>query len=155
MSFLVLFLIMVMCLIEENFMTIIDVFEEYFDGMVDFTEAQKEIMIEVYFNSSAKQRERILDEMYKVSSGEDWRGASEFEDYMCEYANMGSYPFEYFVWLHMRNDLMCETEFRELEEWIEETEGKDALEEKRKSPKWSAEVYPDGCVNSYDIAGEW
>ena len=131
-------------------MTIIDVFEEYFDGMVDYTEDQKEIMIEVYFNSSAVQRERILDEMYKVSSGEDWRGASEFEDYMCEYANMGSYPFEYFVWLHMRNDLMCETEFRELEEWIEETEGKDALEEKRKSPKWSAEVYPDGCVNSYN-----
>ncbi len=140
---------------KGDFMTIIDVFEEYFDGMVDFTEAQKEIMIEVYFNSSAKQRERILDEMYKVSSGEDWRGASEFEDYMCEYANMGCNPFDEFVNLHMRNLLMCETEFRELEEWIEEREGKEALEEKRKSTKWSSGVYPDGCVNSYDIAGEW
>ena len=133
---------------ESDYVTLEQLFCEYCED-AEYTEEQEVHMRSIYRNSSEVNKESIRDEMIDYLYGNNLL-PHEYDDFVCNFGTMGAYPLDYFVWLHMRNDLMCETEFRELEEWIEEREGKDALEERRKSPEWGAEVYPDGCVNSYN-----
>ena len=133
---------------ESDYVTLEQLFCEYCVD-AEYTEEQEVHIRSIYRNSSELAKESIRDEMIGYLYG-DKLLPHEYDDFVCNFGTMGANPLDYFVWLHARGDLMCETEFRELEEWIEETEGKDALEERRKSPKWSAEVYPDGCVNSYN-----
>ena len=132
----------------RDYVTLEELFCEYFED-AEYSEKQEIHIRDIYRNSSELAKENIRDEMIGYLYG-DILLPYEYDDFVCNYGTMGAYPLDYFVWLHMRNDLMCETEFRELEEWIEEREGKDALEEKRKFPEWGAEVYPDDCVNSYN-----
>ena len=133
---------------ESDYVTLEQLFCEYCVD-AEYSEKQEVHIRSIYRNSSEENKESIRDEMIGYLYG-DKLLPHEYDDFVCNYGTMGAYPLDYFVWLHMRNDLMCETEFRELEEWIEETEGKQALKERRKSPEWAKEVYPDGCVNSYN-----
>ena len=138
---------------ESDYVTLEQLFCEYCVD-AEYSEKQEVHIRSIYRNSSEENKESIRDEMIGYLYG-DKLLPHEYDDFVCNFGTMGAYPLDYFIWLHARGDLMCETEFRELEEWIEETEGKQALKERRKSPEWTKEVYPDGCVNSYDIAGEW
>ena len=133
---------------ESDYVTLEQLFCEYCVD-AEYSEKQEVHIRSIYRNSSEENKESIRDEMIGYLYG-DKLLPHEYDDFVCNFGTMGAYPLDYFIWLHARGDLMCETEFRELEEWIEETEGKQALKERRKSPKWSAEVYPDGCVNSYN-----
>ena len=133
---------------ESDYVTLEQLFCEYCVD-AEYSEKQEVHIRSIYRNSSEENKESIRDEMIGYLYG-DKLLPHEYDDFVCNFGTMGAYPLDYFIWLHARGDLMCETEFRELEEWIEETEGKQALKERRTSPKWSAEVYPDGCVNSYN-----
>ena len=129
---------------ESDYVTLEQLICEYCVD-AEYSEEQEVHIRDIYRNSSDLAKESIRDEMIGYLYG-DILLPYEYDDFVCNYGTMGAYPFDYFVWLHARGDLMCETEFKELEEWIEETEGKEALEERRKSPEWYKEVYPDGCI---------
>ena len=133
---------------ESDYVTLEQLFCEYCED-AEYSEKQEVHIRSIYRNSSEVNKESIRDEMIGYLYGHILL-PHEYDDFVCNFGTMGAYPLDYFIWLHARGDLMCETEFRELEEWIEETEGKQALKERRKSPEWTKEVYPDGCVNSYN-----
>ena len=126
-------------------MTIETAFCRYFID-AGYTEEQEVNIRNIYRNSSDKNKEDILKEISDYLLDEKFF-TCEYQEFIDLYGNIGNYPYEYFRWLHHTGDLMSETEFKELEERIEEREGKKALEELRKSPEWRKEVYPDNCSN--------
>ena len=132
---------------ESDYVRLEQLFCEYCVD-AEYSEEQEVHIRDIYRNSSEENKESIRDEMIGYLYGHILL-PHEYDDFVCNFGTMGAYPLDYFIWLHARGDLMCETEFRELEEWIEETEGKQALEERRKSPEWTKEVYPDNCSNLY------
>ena len=132
---------------KSDYVTLEQLFCEYCVD-AEYSEEQEVHIRDIYRNSSEENKESIRDEMIGYLYG-DKLLPHEYEDFVCNFGTMGANPLDYFIWLHARGDLMCETEFKELEEWIEETEGKEALEERRKSPEWHKDVYPDNCSNLY------
>jgi hypothetical protein len=128
-------------------MTEQDVIFEYFMD-AGYTDQQEINIVDIYNNSSECGRQAIMDHILGFVMGEIFF-AYEYQEFVDEYGTMGEYPFRYFQWLHYRGDLICQTEFDELEQWIVESQGQDALDERRKSPEWSSEVYPDGCIQPF------
>ncbi len=131
----------------SDYVTLEQLFCEYFVD-AEYSEEQEIHIRDIYRNSSEVNKESIRDDMIGYLYG-DILLPYEYDDFLCNYGTMGEYPFRYFQWLHYRGDLICQTEFDELEQWIVESQGQDALDERRKSPEWSSEVYPDGCIQPF------